>query len=365
MHSSFSNMAKSIVFCSLLVSGLACAPKPTEEDTASKKTSKKDGDALPDGLTPEQAAKVVAKVGQNTITVGDVTRQINRLSPYIRRRWAAPEKRKEFLDKLIRVELLSQEAERLGLSEDPEVQRTVKQMMIRLMVKNDLEKELFPTEIDEATLKAEYEKEKDKYHRPAQVRASQVVLKTKPEAEKLLKDLKANATDARYFRQKAKELSIDQATKERSGDLGYFSKPAERSDNEPDVPQAVAEAVWKLENTGDMADEIVKSDAGYHIVKLTNKREEMNRSFESVKRMIENRLLREKRTAAMDKFIEDLKNKAKIEIFEENLAKLKVDAQGALSPPGPRAPHAGGPAGPALSPKPKKTKPKPAKNATP
>jgi hypothetical protein len=40
--------------------------------------------------------------------------------------------------------------------------------------------------------------------------------------------------------------------------------------------------------------------------------------------MIESRLLREKRGEAMDKFIEDLRKKAKIEIFEANLEKLKT-----------------------------------------
>lgn len=280
---------------------------------------------LPEGLTPEQAAKVVAKVGDRTITVGDVTKQINRLSPYIRRRWAAPEKRKEFLDKLIRVELLSQEAERLGLGDDPEVQRTVKQVMIRLLVKNDLEKELLPTEVDEATLKAEYEKEHDKYHRPAQVRASQIVVKSKPEAVKLLADLNAQAKDSRYFRQKAREVSIDEKTANRGGDLGYFSKPDEKQEGEPEVPKAVVEAAWKLENVGDLLDAPVQSDAGWHIIKLTNKRPEMNRSFESVKRIIENRLLRDKRRQAMDDFVSGLKEKADVEIFEENLSKLELD----------------------------------------
>ncbi len=279
---------------------------------------------LPDGLTKEQAAKVVAKIGDETITVGDITQHINRLSPYIRRRWAAPEKRKEFLEKLIRVELLSQEAERLGLQDDPEVQRTVKQVMIRLMVKNDLEKELFPTKIDEKILKDEYEKESDKYHRSAQVRASHIVVKSRPEAEKLLADLKDHLTDARYFRQKARQVSIDDTTKERGGDLGYFSKPGEQREDEPKVKKTVVEAVWKLEKVGDLTDKVIGTEQGFHIAKLTNKRPEMNRSFDSVKRMIENRLLREKRQEIMDKFVEDLKAKAKIEIIEENLDKMKV-----------------------------------------
>ncbi len=327
MRIDFPNLIK-LTWIGIIFLGLAagCSKKDSSEKTTSKTETKteKTANQLPDGLTPEQAAKVVAKVGNRTISVGDVTRHINRLSPYIRRRWAAPEKRRELLEKLIRVELLSQEAERLGLVNEPEVQRTVKQVMVRLMIKNDLEKELFPSKIEESVLKEEYEKESDKYHRSAQVRASHIVLKARAEAEKLLADLKDHANDTRYFRQKARELSKDDESKSRGGDIGYFSKPPERRDDEPKIPVPVKEAVWKLKNVGDISDEIAKTEKGFHIVKLTNKRAEMNRSFESVKRMIENRLLRIKRKEAMDKFIVDLRNKAKIEIFKENLAKLKI-----------------------------------------
>ena len=294
----------------------------TEKPAAAEEEPSEEG--LPEGLTPEQAAKVVAKVGEREITVGDVTEQINRLSPYIRRRWATPEKRKEFLQKLIRVELLSQEAERLGLADEPEVQRTVKQVMIRLMVKNDLEKNLLPSSVPEAELEKQYEEDKDKYHRPAQVRASQIVLKTREEAEKLIADLVEHDEDRRYFREKAKEVSIDEETKERGGDLGYFSRPGERRDDEPEVPAAVAEVAWSLERVGDVHREPVETDEGFHVIKLTNKKPEMNRSFDSVKRLIENRLLREARRDMMDKFIEDLRAKAKIEIFDENLAKVEI-----------------------------------------
>jgi peptidyl-prolyl cis-trans isomerase C len=332
-----------------------------------KKGEAKDAAAeekLLQGLTPEQAAEVVAKVGDRTITVGEVTDQINRLSPYIRRRWAAPEKRKEFLQKLIRVELLSQEAERQGLGDDPEVQRTIKQVMIRLMVKNDLEKNVLPTAVDEAQLKAEYDREVDKYRRPAQVRASQIVVATAAQAEKLIAELKAKGDDRKLFRDKAKELSTDTQTKERGGDLGYFSKPAERREDEPVVPKAVAEAAWALKKVGDIADKPVKTEAGFHVVKLTNQKPEMNRSFESVKKLIENRLLRDKRREAMDKFIADLRAKSKIEIYEENLAKLKVEAPGPsgeaeAAPPGlgdPRDPMgdmAGNEEAPAPAPQPK------------
>ena len=322
---SFSRIVVSVLSAGFLLVGCGGKqgeekkPEEAKDDTAEKAAPQEDL-----GLTPEQAAKVVARVGEREITVGDVTEQINRLSPYIRRRWAAPEKRKEFLQKLIRVELLSQEAERLGLGDDPEVQRTVKQVMIRLMVKNDLEKDVLPSTVPEEELKAEYEKDHDKYHRPAQVRASQIVVKTEEEAKKLIVEAQANSEDRKFFRDKAKKISIDEATKERGGDLGYFSKPGEGGEDEPEVAREVATAVWTLEKVGDVYGEPIKTDAGYHVVKLTNKKPEMNRSFESVKRLIENRLLRQARREGMDKFVEDLKAKAKIEIFEDNLGKLEA-----------------------------------------
>jgi peptidyl-prolyl cis-trans isomerase C len=300
-----------------------CGQKKAEAPAgAGQKTAA--GQGVPDGLTPEQAAEVVARVGDAVITVGDVTRQINRLSPYIRRRWAAPEKRKEFLDKLIRVELLAQEAERQGLGDDPEVQRTVKQVMIRLMIKNDLEKNVLPVSVDEATLKAEYDKELDKYNRPAQVRASHIVVKTKEAAAKLIADVKAHTDDGRYFRDKAAELSLDEKTKGQGGDLGYFSKPAERRPDEPEVPAAVAEAAWKIENVNELAAEPVEVPGGFSVVKLTNKKPPLERSFESVKRLIENRLLRDKRGAALDAFVADLRKKAKVEVVDANFDKIEL-----------------------------------------
>ncbi len=312
-----------IVSLALLPTFVGCKSGGEKAADQNRKTQEKVSSA--GGLTPEQATMVVAKVGDRTITVGDITEQINKLSPYIRRRWAAPEKRKEFLDNLIRMELLAQEAEREGLGKNnPEVDRVVDQVMIRLMIQNDLEKELIPTSIDEETLKAEYEKEKDKYLRPAQIRASHIVVKTKAEAEKVLAALKEHPTDSRVFRDAVSAHSIDEASKTQGGDLGYFSETGERSGDEAAVDKAVAAAAWKLEKVGDMTPEPVQSGAGFEIIKLTNKRAKLERSFESVKRMIENRLLREKRREAMDKFVAELKSKAKIKIYEDNLAKFKI-----------------------------------------
>ena len=91
-------------FCCLAgsITVFSCGDKIEEKATVEEVGAKSDDkQQLPDGLSKEQAGKVVAKVGEKEITVGDVTQQINRLSPYVRRRWSAPEKRKEFLEKIV------------------------------------------------------------------------------------------------------------------------------------------------------------------------------------------------------------------------------------------------------------------------
>ena len=308
----------------ILGSALLLCACGKDKATPAGDTAQSASEREPESLLPEHAAKVVARVGNTAITVGDVTEQINRLSPYIRRRWAAPEKRREFLQKRIRIELLAQEAIAQGLENDPEVQNTLKQVMIRLMVTNDLQNDYLPTAIEEAVLKREYEKELSKFVRPPEIRISQIVVATAEQAQKLIAEFASIKRDDPAFRERAREISLDKASAERGGDVGYFPHPEQAPDAELPVPHNVAEAAWQLSDIGEVAPAPVKTDLGYHVLRLTNKKPELNRSFESVKRLLENRLLREMRQTKMDEFVAELKQKATIEIYEDNLAAIRM-----------------------------------------
>ncbi|MBN2342612.1 MAG: peptidylprolyl isomerase [Deltaproteobacteria bacterium] len=322
------------ILCLAFVVALAgCGDR---KKTEAKPNPPKPETPIADGLTPEQAAKVVAKVGDQEITVGDVTEQINRLSPYIKRRWATPEKRKEFLQKLIQIELLSQEAIRNGLDNSPEVQRAVKQVMVRLMVKNDFEKELFPTSVDEKRLKEEYEKKWLKYHTPAQHRISQIVVATEAEALAFIKEIQGAESVRGRFRELARTVSIDEDSKNRAGDVGYVTNPADIESSKADgeshtfvqaegVSDLVAAAAWKLKAPNELFPAPVKTEQGYHIIMLTTTKPALNRSFNSVKRLIENRVLRELKKEKMDEFVAKLRKDAKIKIFQENLDNIELD----------------------------------------
>jgi hypothetical protein len=82
---------------------------------------------------------VVAKVDDNVITVGDVQERLNKQSPFIRARYTTVEKKKEFLDNLVRFEVMAREAQRRGYDKDPEVQRVMKQQMISKFLQKDFD----------------------------------------------------------------------------------------------------------------------------------------------------------------------------------------------------------------------------------
>src|SRR5215831_12354540 len=70
---------------------------------------------------PEELAETLAKIDDVVITVGEFQDRINKQSPYVRARYTSMERKKEFLDNLVRFEVLAKEAERKGLHKDPEV----------------------------------------------------------------------------------------------------------------------------------------------------------------------------------------------------------------------------------------------------
>src|SRR6185436_10497231 len=125
--------------------------------------------------------------------------------------------------------------------------------------------------------------------------------------------------------------------KQRAGDLGFFDKESTR------YPKPVVDAAFKLAEVGDVAQPI-KTDKGWSVVRLTQKRPGFNWPLAEVKRQIQQRLFRDTRTKAMDNFVAELKKKSAIEVNDNNLAKVVIDTGAGAG--GPMSGPAGGPMGP-------------------
>ena len=69
---------------------------------------------------------MVAKVGDEVITADEVKKRLDETSPFLRARYNTLDKKKEFVENLIRNELLAQEAKRQGLDQSPAVKEQMK-----------------------------------------------------------------------------------------------------------------------------------------------------------------------------------------------------------------------------------------------
>ena len=82
-----------------------------------------------DSLTPEQQAKVLAKIGDTTLTLGDYVAALEHMDQFDRLRYQSPERRKELLTEMINVKLLAQEARDKGYDKDPRVQEELRAVL--------------------------------------------------------------------------------------------------------------------------------------------------------------------------------------------------------------------------------------------
>jgi foldase protein PrsA len=150
-------------------------------------------------------------------------------------------------------------------------------------------KKLINLEVKDDDRKAFYEQRKKDL---AQIKVSHILVKTKPEAERILKEIKAGGD----FAAAAKKESLDPGSKDKGGDIGFIT---ESSSLVPEFKKA-AMALKPGELSG-----VVKSQYGYHIIKAT----EQKKTYEELKDTIEE-LMAIQRQA---EFLKRLEDQAKIE----------------------------------------------------
>ncbi|MGE3633030.1 MAG: peptidyl-prolyl cis-trans isomerase, partial [Sandaracinaceae bacterium] len=308
----------------LLLAALSAAISPLAITTASGCGGSEDGGATDPaatdgprvhGLTEQQAAAVVAKVGERNITAGELAEELAEKGSFIRTRYASPERRREFLDQMIRFELLAQEAHRRGYDELPEVTRAQKQMMIRRFLEARFDQG-GPDSIPADEVAAYYEAHRREFNTPEQVRASHIRFRDRATAQRVLRELLASPADLQLFRRMNDQHNTDEDAKGRMGDLRFFSRPEERTEHEPDVPAPVATAAFAIEQLGGYYPEVVETEDGFHIVKLTGRRAAMSRPLADAERPIRSRLFRERRETGIEALVTQLREEADV---EENL----------------------------------------------
>ena len=249
--------------------------------------------ALLAALAPAVLAQNVAIVNGKAVPkarVDALMQQVSRSG-----RPMTPEIEKQIKDEVIAREIFIQEAQKQGLetSEDFKVQ-------LELARQTLLIRELFTAyqkanPVADADLKAEYDKfaatnSGKEYH------AHHILVEKESEAKAIIAQLKKGGK----FEEIAKKSSKDPGSGAKGGDLDW-ANPSNY------VPEFSA-ALTKLAK-GKMTETPIKSQFGYHIIRLDDVRDAQLPKFEDVKPQIEKQLQQQK----MAKYQEDLRAKAKIE----------------------------------------------------
>ncbi|WP_280155283.1 peptidylprolyl isomerase [Piscinibacter sp. XHJ-5] len=204
-----------------------------------------------------------------------------------------PELEKQARDEVVLREMFMQEAEKRGLAQSPDYKTQMEFARQTILIRELFEDQKKKNPITDAEVQAEYDKFKGQAT-GTEYRARHILVEKEEDAKKLIADIKGGAK----FEDVAKKNSKDPGSAENGGDLD-FAKP------DAYVPE-FGKAMTSLKK-GQMTDTPVKSQFGYHIIKLEDTREAQFPPLADVTPQIKQRLEQQK----LAKFRDDIREKSK------------------------------------------------------
>ena len=204
-----------------------------------------------------------------------------------------PDLEQRVRDKVVMDEIFTQEAEKKGLAATPEYRSQMEQARQAVLTQALLQGYVKTHAISDSDVQAEYNKFKAQ-SAGTEYRVRHILVDKEDDAKALIAQIKAGAS----FEELAKKNSKDPGSGANGGDLDFAAPSAY-------VPE-FSQAMVKLKK-GEMTDEPVKTQFGYHIIKLEDTREAQFPAFDEVKGQIKQRLEQQQLAAYRD----EVRSKAK------------------------------------------------------
>lgn len=293
-----------------------------------------DAGTPPGGLTPEQAGRVVARVGDESITLGDFAATLERMDTFDRLRYQTVEKRRELLGEMVDLELLAMEARKRGLDKRPEAKESLRQIL-RDALLDEVHKGLpTPTEIPIGDVKAYYESHAADFKEPERRRISAIILADEAKAKEVLdlalKDMSGQAWGRLFFQHSitAQAEKNNRVPMDLAGELGMVGPVDDAQGGNNKVPEPVRAAAFKIDKTGDVLGEIVAANGKFYVVRMSGRVPPHERTLAEAETQIRAILLKQRLVELEAKLDEELRGKYKVEIDEAALAEVSVAGLG-------------------------------------
>ncbi len=207
----------------------------------------------------------------------------------------SPELREKIREDLIRNEIVIQEASKKGLDKSPDVALQLEMIRLQVVFNAYITDYMKNNPVTEADMKKEYDAVKVQFS-GKEYRARHILVPTEAEAKTILADLKKG----KKFDDLAKTKSKDPGSASNGGDLGW-AVPGNY------VPE-FAEALQKLPK-GKVSDVAVKTQFGFHVIKVEDIRDAKGPSYEELQPEIQQELQNRK----LNQLMMELRSKAKVE----------------------------------------------------
>ncbi len=252
---------------------------------------------------------VVAKLDGVDITREDIIESASGLDPQIRNN--VDQFFPQLLDRYIFLKLVAAKGRADGLDKDPQVTKLVADS-VRQIEDNAIRQVFFQKQIEEkvtdAAVDARYNELKTKFDEDVkklpperEISASHILVKTEDEAKAIIAELEKGGDFAKI----AAEKSIDPSAKSNSGALGWFAKGM--------MVKEFEDAAFAMKD-GEVSKTPVKSQFGFHIIKVTGDRTKPLPTFDKKKEDVRLDLVEELR----QQVAKDLKDASKLDIIDPN-----------------------------------------------
>ena len=222
------------------------------------------------------------------------------------------------LDQVVNQKLIQSAGYKAGLENSDAVKTEMKEAERRAVQRVYLTQKL-DERMTPAALDAAYKQFVDATPPVAEIKASHILVDSEDDAKKIIADLKKGGDFAKI----AKEKSKDKVAGEQGGDLGYFTKDM--------MVEPFAEAAFAMKK-GEISKAPVKSEFGWHVIRVDDQRQKAPPTRAEAEPQLRQQLAEDAVTA----LLEELRGKAKVELFQPDGSPRPAEA----APAAPAAPAA-------------------------
>jgi len=276
------------------------------------------------GVYAEELNPVVGKAGDFVLREADLERLISAQPPELQRKLQAePQQRLNLVRQVLIAKAVAARAKKEGLDKKPEVKEQLSYLVDQYLAQEYIRKTVAANvAVPDEELKKFYDEHVKDFLLPetAKVRhifvkvpgdaSAEVKGKARSKAEELLQRVKKGEDFAKL----AKEISEDEDSAEKGGELGTLSPGKTNS-------EAFEKVVFALK-AGELSP-IVETPFGFHIVRVDERTENRTAAFDEVKEFIRNKLRGEIEQKKVQEFLDKLVKEAGLEVAEEKSTDLK------------------------------------------